>query len=341
MDSMPDTWGRTLMKRKAAQEANMRNEPSPKLYDIDFLLGVHDETRMGALRFKLDPKGSFLDDSENYTVPPIASVRELQEASRNVELGEANNMREWLNILVTPGSSLGGARPKANVKDDNGNLWIAKFPSKNDITDQASWEYLVYLLAVQSRIEMAESKLMKVAGSFHTFFTKRFDRIGEERIHFSSAMTMTGNTETGLRDHQASYLEIAEFLQTYGVNIKNNLEQLWRRIVFNIAVSNTDDHLRNHGFILTEEGWTISPAFDINASIDKNILALNIDMNDNSLDFELARSVGEYFQLDVKAMDTIINQTKEVVRKWDEIAEKIGVSRHERAMMAPAFAKVF
>src|SRR5690606_25452866 len=317
MDSMPDTWGRTLMKRKAAQEANMRNEPSPKLYDIDFLLGVHDETRMGALRFKLDPKGPFLDYSENYTVPPIASVRELQEASRNVELGEANNMREWLNILVTPGSSLGGARPKANVKDDNGNLWIAKFPSKNDITDQASWEYLVYLLAAQSGIEMAESKLMKVAGSFHTFFTKRFDRIREQRIHFSSAMTMTGNTETGLRDHQASYLEIAEFLQTYGVNIKNNLEQLWRRIVFNIAVSNTDDHLRNHGFILTEEGWTISPAFDINASIDTNILALNIDMNDNSLDFELARSVGEYFQLDVKAMDTIINQSKEIVRKWD------------------------
>ncbi len=242
MDSMPDTWGRTLMKRRAAQEAKMRNESARKLYDTDFLLGVHDETRMGGLRFKLDPEGSFLDDSKNYKVPPISSVRELQEASRNVELKEEDdNIREWLNILVAPGSSLGGARPKANVKDEKGNLWIAKFPSKNDTIDQASWEYLVYRLAIQSGIIMAESNLMKVAGSYHTFFTKRFDRLGEERIHFSSAMTMTGNIEAGLRDHQASYLEIAEFLQTYGVKVKGNLEQLWRRIVFNIAVSNTDD----------------------------------------------------------------------------------------------------
>lgn len=341
MDSMPDTWGRTLMKRKAALDAKMRNEPVRKLYEIDFLLGVHDETRMGGLRFKLGPDGPFLDDSKSNKVPPISSVRELQEASRNIELKDDNKLREWLNILVAPGSSLGGARPKANVKDEKGDLWIAKFPSKNDTIDQASWEYLAYQLAVRSGINMSESNLMKVTGSSHTFFTKRFDRLGKNRIHFSSAMTMTGNMEEGLKDHPASYLEVAEFLQTYGVNVKDNLEQLWRRIVFNIAISNTDDHLRNHGFILTNEGWILSPAYDINPSVDKNSLSLNIDMNDNSLDFELARSVGEYFYLNGKEMDEIIHRITTVVQHWNKEAGRIGISNREKDIMAPAFEKVF
>src|SRR5690606_17099344 len=251
LDSMPDTWGRTLMKRREAQLANEKGEKPKTLYEIDFLLGVYDESRMGALRFKLDPEGSFLDDNESNPTPPWSSVRELQEAAKNFE-NDADNeaVKKWLGVLMAPGSSLGGARPKANILDKHGNLWIAKFPSKNDTIDKGAWEFLGYQLAINCGIEMASSRIERVTGNYHTFFTQRFDRVQEERIHFSSAMTMTGNNEDTVRDSPASYLDIAEFIQANGVDIDKNLHQLWRRIVFNIAVSNTDDHLRNHGFLL-------------------------------------------------------------------------------------------
>jgi len=193
-----------------------------------------------------------------------------------------------------PGSSLGGARPKANIVDEDGNLWIAKFPSKNDVIDKEAWEYLVYRLAIDAGIEMSESKIEKVGSNHYTFFTKRFDRQGSGRIHFASAMTMTGNNEETIKTNPASYLDIAEFITNHGCNVKKNLEQLWRRIVFNISVSNTDHHLRNHGFILTEKGWILSPAYDINPSVEKIGLAINILTSDNSLDFELAKTIGEY-----------------------------------------------
>ena len=232
---------------------------------------------------------------------------------------------------------MGGARPKANILDEHGNLWIAKFPSKNDPIDKGAWEFLAYRLAVDCGIEMAPSRIERIVGNYHTFFTERFDRAQEERIHFSSAMTMTGNNEDTIRDSPASYLDIAEFIQTNGVNIDKNLHQLWRRIVFNIAVSNTDDHLRNHGFILTPKGWILSPAYDINPSIDKDGLALNIDMENNSLDLELAKSVGEYFRLDDKQMDSIIKEVLNSVAQWKRIANKIGISRAEQELMAAAF----
>lgn len=238
---------------------------------------------------------------------------------------------------MAPGSSLGGARPKANITDDAGDLWIAKFPSKGDTIDKAAWEYLVYQLALQSGIEMAASSIAKVAGKYHTFFTKRFDRRQGQRIHFSSAMTMTGQTEDTIKETPGSYLDIAEFIQYHGARNKPDLQQLWRRIVFNIAVSNTDDHLRNHGFILTGKGWVLSPAFDINPSIDKDGLALNIDTNNNALDFSLAKTVGEYFQLREKEMDTIIEEVKKAVSSWKKIAQQTGISRAEQELMSTAF----
>ena len=198
---------------------------------------------------------------------------------------------------MAPGSSLGGARPKANILDENKELWIAKFPSKNDTIDKAAWEYLAYLLAKKAGINMAPCRIEKIAGNYNTFFTKRFDREKGERIHFASAMTMTGNNEDTIRDNTASYLDLAEFISNYGTNIEDNLHQLWRRIIFNIAISNTDDHLRNHGFILSNEGWILSPAYDLNPSIDKDGLALNIDTDNNALNFELAKTVGVYFRL--------------------------------------------
>lgn len=338
LDSMPDTWGRTLMKRREAQRAIENNEKPKTLYDIDFLLGVYDESRMGALRFKTDLDGYFLDDNKNATSPPWSSIRELQHAAHIFENDTENEeVNRWLSVLMAPGSSLGGARPKANILDNDKSLWIAKFPSKTDITDKAAWEFLAYKLAINAGIEMAPCRIERIAGKHHTFFTKRFDRHGDERIHFASAMTMTGNNEDTIRDTQASYLDIAEFISNHGANIESNLHQLWRRIIFNIAISNTDDHLRNHGFILTKEGWILSPAYDLNPSIDKDGLALNIDTNNNNLDFELAKSVGEYFRLNNTQMDNIINKIVTVVIDWKAIATTIGISRAEQKLMEKAF----
>ncbi|MDP2687038.1 MAG: HipA domain-containing protein [Aequorivita sp.] len=338
LDSMPDTWGRTLMQRRAAQQAKELNQKPRTLYDINYLLGVYDESRMGALRFKTEPDGPFLDNNNENPTPPWSSIRELQLAAQGLENDTDNDeTKKWLAILMAPGSSLGGARPKANLLDENKELWIAKFPSKNDTVDKAAWEYLAHKLAVGAAIDMAPCRLEKIAGKYNTFFTKRFDRENGERIHFASAMTMTTNTEDTIRNKPASYLEIAEFIQTYGANIEKNLHQLWRRIVFNIAISNTDDHLRNHGFILTDKSWILSPAFDLNPSTEKNGLALNIDMDNNFLDLDLAKSVGAHFRLNKNQMDTIIHQVLESVGKWKIIANELGISKTEQELMQGAF----
>ncbi|MGJ1446936.1 type II toxin-antitoxin system HipA family toxin [Sphingobacterium spiritivorum] len=338
LDSMPDTWGRTLMKRREAQLAKANGTKAKTLYDIHFLLGVYDETRMGAFRFKLDPDGDFLDNDTEKSTPPWSTVRELQQAVVHYENDEENEaINKWLKLLIVPGSSLGGARPKANILDENKDFWIAKFPSKNDTIDKAAWEFLTYRLALNAGVEMAECRLEKVNGQYHTFFTKRFDRVGTDRIHFSSAMTMTGNNEDTIKDNPASYLDIVEFIQDNGYHVDDNLAQLWRRIVFNIAVSNTDDHLRNHGFILSSEGWKLSPAYDLNPSIDKDGLALNIDMHNNALDFDLANSVGEYFRLNDSQMKNIIAEVLTAVKGWESLAKEIGISRAEQELMKSAF----
>ena len=294
LDSMPDTWGKTLMKRRAAQDARANDKKAPILYEIDYLLGVFDESRMGALRFKTDLDGPFLDNDENSPTPPWSSLGELQEAVNQLENDEQSDaIRKWIAVLIAPGSSLGGARPKANIE--------------------------------------------KISGQYHTFLTKRFDRDNGKRIHFASAMTMTGNTENSIKESAPSYLEIVEFIENYGADVEANLHQLWRRIVFNIAISNTDDHLRNHGFILTDKGWVLSPAYDLNPSIEKDGLSLNIDMDDNGLSFDLAKSVGIYFRLSEKEMETILSEVLDVVKNWESEAKKTGIKRSEIELMRGAF----
>ena len=338
LDSMPDTWGKTLMKRRAAQDARTRNEKADALYEIDYLLGVFDESRMGALRFKTDLEGPFLDNDAESPTPPWSSLGELQEAVNQLESDDQSDaIRKWIAVLIAPGSSLGGARPKANILDAQKNLWIAKFPSKTDVVDKGAWEYLAYKLAINSGINMAESRIEKISGPHHTFMTKRFDRANGNRIHFASAMTMTGNTEDIIRDTAPSYLEIVEFIENYGVDVEPNLHQLWRRIVFNIAISNTDDHLRNHGFILTQKGWKLSPAYDLNPSIEKDGLSLNIDMDDNALRFDLAKSIGIYCRLNENEMETILSELFEVVRHWESEAKRMGIKRSEMELMEGAF----
>ncbi len=337
-DTMPDTWGRTLMKRREALVAKEENRPIKTLHEVDYLLGVNDESRMGALRFKTDKDGPFLNNNHHMAIPPWSSIRELQHGISLIESNKNDKeAKKWLAILLAPGSSLGGARPKANIVDENGNLWIAKFPSKEDTIDKGAWEYLAYRLAIRANIGMVECKIQKITGKHHTFFTKRFDRFRHIRTHFASAMTMTGNNEDTIKENPASYLDLAEFIQFNSPENKKNLNQLWRRIIFNISISNTDDHLRNHGFLLARKGWVLSPAYDLNPSIDKDGLALNIDTYSNSLDFELAKSVGVHFQMNVTQMNRVIQEVCSVVKKWKEEAKKIGISKVEQKMMEGAF----
>jgi serine/threonine-protein kinase HipA len=255
-----------------------------------------------------------------------------------IESNENNEeMKSWLAVLVAPGSSLGGARPKATIIDKSGQLWIAKFPSKNDSYDKAAWEFLAFRLAILSGIEMAESKLQIITGKYHTFFTKRFDRIQRNRIHFASAMTMIGKNEVMLRDEPASYLELAEFIKFSGAENKKDLHQLWRRIAFNIMISNTDDHPRNHGFILTDRGWRLSPAFDVNPSVEKDGLSMNIDMDNNALDIDLAKSVAQYFMLSNDQAEKTIREIRFVVGKWKSIAKEVGIKKAELENLESAF----
>lgn len=338
LDSMPDRWGKTLMQRREVQTAREENRTVKTLYDIDFLLGVFDPCRMGALRFRLEKEGDFVDNTANTPIPSWSSIRELQHSASQVESDNNDSeIKKHLEILIAPGSSLGGARPKANVLDENKQPWIAKFPSKNDDIDKAAWEYLAYCLAINAEIEMSESKIEKIAKKHHTFLTKRFDRQIDKRIHFASAMTMTGNNEDSIRDRMPSYLDLVDVIWNNSEEIETDLHQLWRRIIFNIAISNTDDHLRNHGFIIKNNGWRLSPAYDINPSIEKSGLAINIDDKSNALDIDLAKSVGEYFELDEKGMNKIIASVQNAVKDWRKIATEIKIPAKEQSLMESAF----
>lgn len=336
LDSCPDRWGRLLMKRREAIVARQEDRKPRVFHEVDYLLGVHDLYRQGALRFKTDPNGDFLDNNEKLAAPPISSLRELEYAAMKVESSDSDDPEylKWLYMLMSPGSSLGGARPKASVVDDDDHLWIAKFPSRYDDHDIAAWEYLVYKLALDAGIDMAESRIEKFNSHHHTFLTKRFDRTESSRLHFTSAMTQLGYYDG---DYDASYLELAQFLTEQGSNTKSDLEQLWRRIVFNIAVSNTDDHLRNHGFIYSNGGWVLSPAYDINPVTPSNGLHLNITDDNNSLDYDLVMEVIDFFQLGKEEVNTIKDEVLAAVSNWEAIAKDIGISRSERQLMEAAF----
>lgn len=340
LDSSPDRWGRMLIRRREAINARLENRPSRTLTEADYLLGVYDGNRMGALRFKLSSDGEFIDNNKAMATPPWTSIRDLEYASLQLEKENLKNDAEyvtWLNMLIAPGSSLGGARPKANILDNYGALWIAKFPSGHDTKDMGAWEAVTAEIARMCGIEMAESRAQKFSSEQHTFLTKRFDRSGNKRIHFASAMTLLGYTDGADSAEGVSYLELAEWIGRNCDNVSQNLEQLWRRIVFNIAVSNCDDHLRNHGFLLTPKGWTLSPAYDINPDENGMGLKLNITEDDNSLDFELALSTAAYFGLDSLTSNEIVNQTKRVVSTWQQLAIKYGISRSEQEDTARAF----
>ena len=340
LDSSPDRWGRILMKKREAAMARKEKRVENTLFESDFLLGVFDEYRVGGLRFKVEANGPFLNSDKRFAVPPWTSLSELERISLKVEQDDLIDDQEylnWLNMLIAPGSSLGGARPKASVIDGEGNLWIAKFPSIHDDKDTGAWEMVVNDLAVECGLNVAEAKVETFSNKYHTFLSKRFDRKKNIRINFASAMTMLGYTDGADSSAGVSYLEIAEFLSNNGANIKEDLEELWKRIVFSICITNTDDHLRNHGFILTEKGWLLSPTFDINPIETGTGLKLNISETDNSLDFDLALEVIEYFRLDKTQSEKIIKEIKKQVSVWKSVAKKYDISKAEAASMTKAF----
>ncbi|WP_331344113.1 HipA domain-containing protein [Cellvibrio sp. UBA7661] len=336
LDSCPDRWGRLLMKRRENYIARQENRRPQLLNEIDYLLGVHDLYRQGALRFKRELTGEFLDNDQRLAAPPMSSLKELEYAAQQVEdsNSEDPDYLKWLYMLMSPGSSLGGARPKASVIDDAKHLWIAKFPSRYDDYDIGAWEYLAHQLALNAGIHMAPCRIEKFNSHHHTFLTKRFDRTEKSRLHFTSAMTQLGYYDG---EYDASYLELAQFLTEQGSNTKPDLEQLWRRIIFNIAISNTDDHLRNHGFIYHHGGWILSPAYDVNPVTPANGLHLNITDDDNRLDYDLAMSVIDFFQLRKSTAEKIKADVLTSVSQWKTTATAIGISRGEQQLLSAAF----
>lgn len=342
-DASPDRWGRLLMQRRLEREKRAGLVArSAKLHDSDYLLGVHDLFRSGALRFRLDDTGDFLDNRHCLAAPPFVQLRALQAASTGIERDEDNNATEgddWLRMLIAPGGSLGGARPKASVIDPDGHLWIAKFPSVRDEFDVGAWELLVHTLADLCGLRVPRSMARRFSNVHHTFLVKRFDRTATgQRLHFASAMTLTDHQDGDDASTGASYLEIARVLINHGAQTDFDLRELWSRIVFNLLVSNTDDHLRNHGFILDPgKGWRLSDAFDMNPVPEPYGLKLNISEVDNAMDLDLARSVAPYFRVTAKDAKEIIARSRSVVCNWATLANGLKIPAREQARMASAF----
>jgi serine/threonine-protein kinase HipA len=344
LDSSPDRWGRLLMRRREAWQAKQERREESTLFESDFLLGVFDGHRMGGVRFKLSEDGPFMNDHKKMATPPWASLRELEHASLQLERDDAMNNPEysqWLSVLIDPGSSLGGARPKASVIDDKGHLWIAKFPSSRDEKNAGAWEMVLHELAKACGIHVSEARLQKFSGKHHTFLSKRFDRTDEQkRIHFASAMTLLGLQDGADHVEGIGYHDLVGFIMQHSPEAKEDLEQLWRRMAFNILVSNTDDHLRNHGFILTPLGWRLSPAFDMNPNEMGNGLTLNISENSNELDITLSIETAQLYQLKSQNAGRILNEMRHEISNWRIVAKKFGISNSEIEQTKRAFRLV-
>ena len=341
-DASPDRWGRVLMNKRERILAEKEGRKPSKLYDSDYLLGVYDETRMGGIRFKANQEGPFLSDDKETAAPPWATLRTLEEASRNFENDETGLTEKWLNQLIKPGSSLGGARPKATVVDTKDQLWIAKFPSKNDENDTGAWEMVAHDLAALCGLNVPEAKLEKFSPLGSTFLIKRFDRMGSKRVHFASAMTLLGKTDGASAADGSSYLDIAAFIKSYGAQPKKDLGELWKRIVFNMAVTNTDDHLRNHAFILTDKGWILSPLYDVNPVPYGDELSLNVDEEDNSISIDLAVQTAVRFGISESDAEVQAEEILKIVREdWEKTAARYGLTRRQIEEMRPAFSACY
>jgi serine/threonine-protein kinase HipA len=338
LDSSPDRWGQTLMKRREALQAKDESRAPRTLYAWDFLIGVQDLTRQGALRFRLAGTETFLG-SESLAAPPVTTLRELeavayQLSSRRID--DIDALRRWLTVLVAPGASLGGARPKANFMETDGSLWISKFPARDDDRDVGAWEYVVHQLAVRAGVSVPPAKLLRLNNDFHTFCVQRFDRINGRRRFYASAMTLLRKTQS----EGTSYLELAQFIRSQGdaEHIEADLAQLFRRVAFNVAIGNRDDHLRNHGFVLTKAGWRLAPAFDINPNIDKAEHVLNIDDADNRPSLETVLTTAAFYGLNGDQAQETMGEVMTAVDSWRDAARQIRLAGADIDLTTGAFS---
>ena len=337
LDSAPDRWGRVLMERREAAAAERGQRPMRTLQEMDFLLGVHDYTRMGALRFKAPHAQHFLDNSAN-AAPPVTDLRELAAISWRIEEPGVERLPEyerWLAMLIAPGTSLGGARPKANFRMPDHELWLAKFPAKDDRYDVGGWEFLVHQLAQRAGIWVPPARLEHLTDRYATFCVARFDRRGERRRMYASAMTMLERRDG---EEGASYLELALFLQDMGAraHIDQDLEQLYRRVIFNVMVGNQDDHPRNHGFIREPSGWRLSPAFDVNPNLAKAEHSLTFDGKSAVPSLKLVKETADFYRCEDRA-EKIISEVHTAVQAWRQDAERLGLSSVEIKRMESVF----
>ena len=338
-DAMPDRWGRLLLNRREQLDAQKQNRPPKTLTAFDLLSEVDDYSRIGGFRFKTDPDGPFLNEEGILSVPPLANIRVLMQSAQAIEDSELKNClpeEKWLLQLLKPGSSLGGARPKATVRDEKGDLWIAKFPSRSDDHDLEAWEQFAYLMARKAGITTAETKLLDINEQSHVLLIKRFDRNGTKRTHFASSMTLLGLKDGDGAATGNGYLDIAGTIIENCVEVEHNLEELFRRVAFNICIGNTDDHFRNHGFLLLKKGWTLSPAYDLNPTINRyQSLLINDYTASSSIDI-LRKSAKDYF-LSQETVDTILSEVMTAMRDWETVAAHMKLSQRDIDLFGSRF----
>lgn len=341
-DSAPDRWGRVLIERREALDAARDRRAVRNLFDLDFLLAVQDSSRMGALRFQ-SGDGSYLSTSE-FAVPPVSKLRELQALAQRIQqdgIEQLPEYEQWLAMLMAPGTSLGGARPKANFEDTDGTLWIAKFPAKDDRYDVAAWEYLAHQLARNAGIAVPNARLEDLGGGYRSFCVQRFDRSGslnDPRRMYASAMSLTSKQD----GEPASYLDIAQVLTDQGArgHIDADLAQLFRRLLFNISIANRDDHLRNHGFLWQGDGWRLAPAFDMNPNTAKREHALDVGgaYADTEGTLNAAYATHDFYRLSAAQANTVLEEVLAAASQWQTVAQRCAISQAEMRRMASAFS---
>lgn len=339
-DALPDRWGRTLLKRREQIQASEEKRAVRNLSSFDYLMGIDDFSRMGGFRLKRELDGDFINVSPSLKIPPLTELRQLVLASQEVEKSEENDVlpeKKWIAQLIQPGTSLGGARPKAGVLDDSGNLCIAKFPSRKDDYDTGLWEHFSHLLARKAGINAAQTKVLGGLGKYHTLLSKRFDRTDEgKRIHFASSMSLIGLRDGDNAQGGYGYLNIVDFILQSCCDVEKNLQELYRRVAFNICIGNSDDHFRNHGFLLTPRGWTLSPAYDMNPTLNE-YQSLLINDSSNKADIRTLLESCESYMIKKEVAENIIRQVQAAVAGWENLAVLLQIPAREVTMFKDRF----
>lgn len=339
-DALPDRWGRTLLNRREQILATEEKRLVRRLSSFDYLLGIDDSSRMGGFRFKERADGDFINSSNMLRIPPLTNIRELIHASGEVEKSEEENKlpdKKWLAQLIQPGSSLGGARPKASVVDTDKVLHIAKFPSRKDNYNAGLWEHFCHLLATKADINAASTQVISTNDKYHTLLSRRFDRTDEgKRIHFASAMTLLGLTDGANASTGNGYLDIVDFILQNCTDVNQNLQELYRRVAFNICIGNSDDHFRNHGFLLTPKGWTLSPAYDMNPTLNE-YQSLLISSGSSRADLSILLDASESYMLTREVATKIISEVVAAVKDWRALATKLSIATSEMTLFGAGF----